>query len=50
VCETNLPLRFYLPREDVRVALRPSARRTYCPYKGEASYWSADGHEDLAWS
>ncbi len=52
--ETSLPLRFYLPREDVRVDLHPSARRTYCPYKGQASYWSADAggrrHEDLGWS
>ena len=43
VFETRLPTRFYLPREDVSVALRASARRTYCPYKGEASYWSVDG-------
>jgi uncharacterized protein (DUF427 family) len=54
LCETSLPMRFYVPRGDVRVELQPSARRTYCPYKGEASYWSADagGHrgEDLGWS
>ena len=49
--ETNLPLRFYLPREDVRADLRPGARdHTYCPYKGRASYWSLAGHEDVAWS
>jgi uncharacterized protein (DUF427 family) len=48
--ETNLPTRFYLPREDIRVALRPSARRSYCPYKGQASYWSLDAAEDIAWS
>jgi uncharacterized protein (DUF427 family) len=52
--ETSLPLRFYLPREDVRVELHASSVRTYCPYKGEASYWSVDAggrrHEDLAWS
>jgi uncharacterized protein (DUF427 family) len=48
--ETLVPTRFYLPREDVRVELRPTARRTYCPYKGEASYWSAGAHEDIAWS
>ena len=47
--ETRLMTRFYLPREDVLVPLAPSARRTYCPYKGEASYWSADGHQDLLW-
>jgi uncharacterized protein (DUF427 family) len=48
--ETSLPTRFYLPREDVRVELRARPQRTYCPYKGEASYWSFAGHEDLAWS
>ena len=52
--ETQLPLRFYLPREDVRVELHPSAARTYCPYKGEASYWSVDAggrrRDDLGWS
>ena len=50
VFETGLPTRFYVPREDVRADLRPSERRTYCPYKGEASYWSFDAGEDLAWS
>jgi uncharacterized protein (DUF427 family) len=48
--ETQLPTRFYLPREDVRAELRPSARRTYCPFKGEASYWSLPGLDDIAWS
>ena len=47
-------MRFYLPREDIRVDLQPSSRRTYCPYKGEASCWSVDAggrrHEDLGWS
>ena len=52
VFETNLPTRFYLPRDDVRVELRPSALRTLCAYKGEASYWSVDGvagGDDLVW-
>jgi uncharacterized protein (DUF427 family) len=48
--ETGLPTRFYVPWEDVAVALRPSARRSYCPYKGQASYWSSDAAEDVAWS
>jgi uncharacterized protein (DUF427 family) len=52
--ETSLPTRFYLPREDMRVDLHPSSRRTYCPYKGEASYWSVDAggrqRKDLGWS
>jgi uncharacterized protein (DUF427 family) len=50
VFETYLPTRFYLPREDVLADLRPSARRTRCAYKGEASYWSVDAGADLAWS
>jgi uncharacterized protein (DUF427 family) len=52
--ESLLPVRFYLPREDLTVDLRPSTTRTWCAYKGEASYWSPDvaGTEvpDLAWS
>lgn len=39
--ETGLPVRYYLPPEDVRHAfLAPSLTRTICPYKGIASYWS----------
>jgi uncharacterized protein (DUF427 family) len=53
--ETGLPTRYYLPREDVRTELlRPTSTHTTCPFKGQASYWSAevDGevHEDLVWS
>jgi uncharacterized protein (DUF427 family) len=53
--ETGLPTRYYLPREDVRTdLLRPTDTATTCPFKGRASYWSAqvDGetHEDLVWS
>ena len=48
--ETSLPTRFYLPREDVRAELRPTGRRTYCPYKGEAVSLSVGPHEDFAWS
>jgi uncharacterized protein (DUF427 family) len=48
--ETSLPTRFYVPWEDIGVALRPSARHSYCPYKGQASYWSSDAAEDIAWS
>jgi uncharacterized protein (DUF427 family) len=47
--ETQLPTRFYLPRDDVVAELVPSERRTYCPFKGEASYWSVRGLEDIAW-
>jgi uncharacterized protein (DUF427 family) len=52
--ETSLPPRFYLPREDVRLELHPSQRATYCPYKGQASYWSVDAggrrRKDLGWT
>jgi uncharacterized protein (DUF427 family) len=48
--ETSLPARFYVPREDIVAELRPSETRTYCPYKGEASYFSVGAREDLAWS
>ena len=52
--ETLLPIRFYLPREDVLAELVPSSTRTTCAYKGYASYWSpvVGGREvtDLAWT
>jgi uncharacterized protein (DUF427 family) len=53
--ETGSQGRYYLPREDVRTEyLRPTATRTTCPFKGEASYWSVDlggdVHDDLVWS
>ena len=51
--ETMLPVRYYLPPEDVVADLRPSATTTYCAYKGEAAYSSvvtADGVlDDIAW-
>lgn len=52
--ETMLPVRYYLPREDIRAELSPSGTRTYCAYKGQASYWSATvgGRvvPDIAWT
>ena len=52
--ETTLPTRYYLPPEDVRVELIPSATVSQCPYKGTAAWWSARvGNrviEDVAWS
>jgi len=52
--ESNLPVRWYLPREDVLARLEPSETTSICPYKGQASYHSvrlADGRllEDLVW-
>jgi len=58
--ESGLPVRYYLPREDVREdLLEPSYTTTRCPYKGIAHYWSLRGglpddrdldEKDIAWS
>jgi uncharacterized protein (DUF427 family) len=53
--ETQLPVRWYIPRDDVRMdLLAPSDHRTTCAYKGHASYLSvADAGEEgreIAWS
>jgi len=53
--ETGLPVRYYIPADDVRTdLLQPSEKRTGCPYKGFARYWSADVggqlYEDIVWS
>ncbi|NML53646.1 DUF427 domain-containing protein [Streptomyces sp. R302] len=58
VHETGLPVRYYIPPEDVDLTLfDPSDTRTTCPYKGEAAYWSFRGEAtsgparpDVAWS
>jgi len=48
--EPPIPPRYYLPREDVRMdLLTPSDKRTFCAYKGEASYLSHEGEPDVAW-
>ena len=54
VFETGLPVRYYLPGEDVDLArLAPTDTRTICAYKGVASYWSVRLAEeeltDLVW-
>ncbi len=49
--EAPLPVRYYLPPEDVNDAvLAPSPTRTLCAYKGQASYWSLQDEHDIAWS
>jgi uncharacterized protein (DUF427 family) len=49
--EAPLPVRYYLPPEDVSEGvLRPSSARTLCAYKGQASYWSTESEDDIAWS
>jgi uncharacterized protein (DUF427 family) len=49
--ETGLAPRAYVPRADVRAALEPvEGKRTICPYKGEAAYWTVNGVAEAAWS
>lgn len=52
--ETLLPVRYYIPPADVRLELlQESPKRTVCPYKGKASYWSVPGSghgRNIAWS
>jgi uncharacterized protein (DUF427 family) len=55
VYETALEPRLYVDRRLVRMdVLRPSATKTYCPYKGTATYWTARIGDivldDVAWS
>ena len=48
--ETGLPTRYYLPREDVRMDLLTATDTTsHCPFKGDASYFSAPDVEDAFW-
>jgi uncharacterized protein (DUF427 family) len=52
--EGSLPPRYYLPRADVRTDLLVATdRKTTCPYKGDASYWSlqldGDQHPNIVW-
>ena len=48
--ETGLPTRFYLPRDDVRMdLLAPSETTSHCPFKGDATYFSAPGTKDAFW-
>ncbi len=52
--ESNLPIRWYLPREDVSAELEPTDTVTGCPYKGQASYYAVrrvNGElvKDLIW-
>jgi uncharacterized protein (DUF427 family) len=54
VFETDLPTQYYLPPEDVATELlAESGTRTVCPYKGQATYYSADIGDrtvpDIAW-
>lgn len=50
--EGAMPPVFYVPRCDVHMErLAPSATRSHCPFKGDASYFDAQGGPaDAAWS
>jgi uncharacterized protein (DUF427 family) len=55
VFETGLPVRYYLPADDVDFGLlEPSELVTRCPYKGVARFWSVAGAgsdgQNVAWS
>ena len=43
---------YYFPRGDVKMdLLARTDHASFCPFKGDASYWSiADGAENAAWS
>lgn len=53
--ETGYPARQYIPRRDIAtVRLRQSATVTFCPFKGNATYYSIELDDnvlqDVAWS
>jgi len=52
--EAQYPAVWYIPRKDVDMtALERSTHTTYCPYKGECSYYSIKGSEkgvNAAWT
>ena len=51
--ESTYPAVQYIPRSDVvQTVLTSSDTRTYCPFKGDASYYTAAGDtvEDAIWT
>jgi uncharacterized protein (DUF427 family) len=50
--ESAYPVVYYLPRKDVKMdRLARSNHRTYCPFKGYASYFSiVNGPQNAVWS
>jgi uncharacterized protein (DUF427 family) len=50
--EGSYPPVYYVPRKDVRMdRLASTDHHTYCPFKGEASYFSiVDGADNALWS
>jgi uncharacterized protein (DUF427 family) len=52
--ETGLPIRYYIPKTDIRMdLLTPTDKVTRCPYKGASNYYSVtvggDEAENIAW-
>ena len=44
---------YYIPRQDVCVALSRTTKSTHCPLKGDASYFTIDGldgAEEIGWA
>ncbi|MDO0974135.1 DUF427 domain-containing protein [Mycolicibacterium frederiksbergense] len=49
--ESTYPAVQYIPREDVvPTTLVPSETTSYCPYKGEASYFHVADVQDAIWT
>jgi uncharacterized protein (DUF427 family) len=50
--KTVAPTVYYIPRRDVRMdRLARTTHSSYCPFKGQASYYSLkDGPENAVWS
>ena len=49
--ESGHPSRLYFPRADINMALlTPSTRKSKCPWKGEARYFSVGDAENVIWS
>ena len=53
--EGTLPVRYYVPQDDVRMdLLEATDTTTECPFKGDASYWTAKlpsgEHPDVFWA
>jgi len=46
------PVIYYIPRKDVKMErLVRTSHQTYCPFKGQASYYSLkDGPENAVWT
>ncbi|HSQ04054.1 MAG TPA: DUF427 domain-containing protein [Burkholderiales bacterium] len=49
---TVAPVVYYIPRSDVKMdRLVRSSHQTYCPFKGQASYYSiVNGPENAVWT